>query len=352
MLSHPFKIYIVLVFCVAFFSCVPDTKQRQEALFKQYCASCHLAPSLDALPKHLWQEKVLPEMAARMGIRDSTNDPYKNLSLSEQGAILKTGMYPSNPIIKKEDWNLLQDYILDNAPDAITKVPKRNLNIITQFDTEVISIDSISGSNISYINYNADSNKIYCGSLRGNLVSYDFSSKNVSHVLRAGSTITHFSQFADTTFLTTIGFLLPSELPAGDLGIKEGANIKSLPQKLHRPVYTTVKDLNKNGNKELIISEFGDLKGQLSLWSKNKSGHYIESVLRSQPGTTRTIVQDMNNDGKDDIIVLASQGDENIEIFFQKDNLEFYGERVLRFPPQYGTSWFELVDFNKDAFLT
>src|SRR5690606_10019070 len=64
----------------------------------------------------------------------------------------------------------------------------------------------------------------------------------------------------------------------------------------------------------------------------------------------RVISEDMNNDGKKDLVALAAQGDESVYIFYQKVNLEFKMDKVIRLSPVYGSSWFELVDYNGDGY--
>ena len=160
MLSNVFIRSFLVIGITLFIGCTPSKKDRQVALFDSYCASCHMAPDINSLPKHLWKNKVLPEMAARMGIRDSTNNPFKGVSLVEQGEILKTGVYPSNPIIAMKDWKILEEYILNNAPDSLSSYPTRPLAEIKQFQTKTLAIDSIEGSNISYLKIDQNNHKI------------------------------------------------------------------------------------------------------------------------------------------------------------------------------------------------
>ncbi|PKA96411.1 VCBS repeat protein [Flavobacteriaceae bacterium MAR_2009_75] len=332
-------------------SCTSSKEEKQLTLYKTHCASCHALPSIEALPKNLWQDKVLPEMAARMGVRDSTNNPYEDLSLVEQGAVLQTGIYPTSPIISLEDWALLKEYIINNAPNKLVEVPPKDLNRLSQFKERAIALDSSNGSSFSYLKFNSERNSIYAGTLRGQLLEYNFKNGLSEKVLRAGSTITDYTQIGDTAYLTTIGFMLPSEIPAGNLGIKEGQIVKSLPQKLHRPVHTLIHDFNNDGKNELVISEFGDLQGKLAFWKKNEKGHFIETVLIKQPGFVKSVAADMNNDGLDDIISLSSQGNEGVVILFQGEDTKFFSRKVLSFPPHYGSSWFEIVDFDNDGNL-
>jgi len=52
---------------------------------------------------------------------------------------------------------------------------------------------------------------------------------------------------------------------------------------------------------------------------------------------------------KKDLIALTSQGDETISILYQEDSLTFRSEKVIRFSPIYGISWFELIDYDSDG---
>ncbi|MCB0373839.1 MAG: VCBS repeat-containing protein, partial [Muricauda sp.] len=74
-----------------------------------------------------------------------------------------------------------------------------------------------------------------------------------------------------------------------------------------------------------------------------------KEVLLNLPGAIRTIAKDMDNDGRKDIVALMTQSNESITIFYQTDDLEFESKNVLEFSPVYGTSWFELVDYNGDG---
>jgi hypothetical protein len=69
------------------------------------------------------------------------------------------------------------------------------------------------------------------------------------------------------------------------------------------------------------------------------------------PGATKVYIKDMDSDGKKDIVALFAQADESIYIFYNKGNLNFEPKRVLRFPPDYGTTDMVLVDYNKDGLL-
>lgn len=344
------KTFIAIALCpMLFTSCEQNKKPKEVVLYESYCASCHIAPDIQDLPKELWETSVLPAMAARMGIRTEENHPYKKLGFEEQAAVIKSGVYPDKPIIDLEDWKILQEYIISMAPkglpqDTVTKSSAP----LTQFQQLPIELDSIPGSLITYLDYD-NQGVINTGSMRGTLASYQLEEKDndVLGQYRSAISDVHFKE--DNIFVTAMGQLLPSEIPSGFLLKSNGENIRPLLTGLHRPVHTLFYDLDGNGPEEIIVSEFGDLAGKLTLWTPKQDGSYDQQLLLGQPGIIRVVAQDMDADGKSDLVVLSSQGDEGITILYQQEDLSFAADKVLRFSPVYGTSWFELVDYDGDG---
>ena len=342
--------FIFLISLGLLASCTVSKEERQVTLYKNYCASCHIAPDLNALPKQLWESKVLPEMASRMGIRDPKNHPYLNLPFAEQAEIIKTGIYPGKPIIKLEDWQLLKDYILTMAPETMPKDSvEKNSKELQQFVVEPLALDSAKGSLITYLKHDAIKNSVITGTVRGRLFEFDIAKNRNTNIGRAGGPISDFSTENDASYITTMGSLLPSEISSGQILKKKEDKTESIAGLLHRPVHSLVHDMNQDGRDELVVSEFGDLRGKLSLLIEEENGSYRKQVLLDQPGIIRVLAKDMNDDGKEDLIALTSQGDESITIFYQKENLQFDVEKAIRFSPVYGSSWFELVDYDGDG---
>lgn len=104
---------------VTFASCAPNNEKKAVALDANHCARCHFASDINSLLRSLWKDQVLPDMAARMGIIDSINNPYKGPSFKQQEAIMKTGIYNGGATIAMEDWELLREYIMEMAPETI-----------------------------------------------------------------------------------------------------------------------------------------------------------------------------------------------------------------------------------------
>jgi hypothetical protein len=277
-------------------------------------------------------------------------DPLEGLSFMEQEAMLKTGVYPPTPLIKREDWELLKKYVLDMAPDSLPHNDQNNeRNELVQFRSNPISLDTLTTSLYTYIKFDSSDRLIYLGDLTGRLSTYDYQNDSLIAKVRLGSAITDYKVQKGVEYVTTVGFLDPSSIPSGKIFIRESNEGTVIPEILHRPVHTLIHDLNKDGIDELVVSEFGDLSGALSLLKRKADSNFEKVILLDQPGSIRVLAEDMNHDGKDDLVALTAQGDESITILYQEDDLKFRPEKAIRFSPIYGSSWFELVDYDGDG---
>ncbi|TMU56439.1 FG-GAP repeat domain-containing protein [Flagellimonas algicola] len=323
--------------CFMFHSCAPEKPKREVVLYQQYCASCHMLPKIEHLPKDIWKNGVLPDMLSRMEIEEMHRGPTQ----------VQSGFRPK---IKLADWLLLENYILDMAPEELepNKIPTSEF--LDSFEPRTLALDNQNGALISYLQALENGGQIYYGDIQGNLSVYDFQNKNVNTIFIGNTPITWYNQSDSLEIITEVGILDPSEQEHGKLISKRNGDVNPINHALHRPVHTLMEDLNSDGNVEMVVSEFGDETGQLSILIQNAPGEYQKQTLLNQPGCIRTLSKDMDKDGKLDLITLTSQGNESITVLYQMENLKFRAEKVLEFSPVYGSSWFELVDYNMDGY--
>jgi hypothetical protein len=109
-------------------------------------------------------------------------------------------------------------------------------------------------------------------------------------------------------------------------------------------------DLNGDGKLGELVCEFGHLTGALSWYENLGDNHYSRHVLRPIPGAIKAYVQDYNHDGLPDLFVLFAQGEEGIFLFTNRGHGQFDEKEILNFPPSYGSTYFEMDDFNHDGF--
>src|SRR5262249_39637811 len=99
---------------------------------------------------------------------------------------------------------------------------------------------------------------------------------------------------------------------------------------------------------DYVICGYGNYSGSLFLLN-NKGDHFEKIILRGKPGSIRSIVTDVNNDDRPDILALLAQGDEGVYLYEQGADGSFAERNLLQFSPSYGSISIELADFNNDG---
>ena len=334
--SFPLLQWSLLIF-IWLTSCNPEPEKREVALYGRYCASCHPAPKIEELPKDIWKNSILPDMVARMDIEEMYQEPGQE----------KIGFRPQ---IKLADWTALENYIVSLAPTQLPNTPLPKQEILAGFRPLELQLDDQNGALYTFLVYEEGKNTMTVGDISGKVKRYDFTSKTISEVYTGTTPVTWYNDMGAMAFITEVGILDPSELARGKIVVKKASDTIALKNTLHRPIHNLVQDLNNDGNLEMVVSEFGNESGRLSLLVSNSGRDYEKRVLLNQPGCIKTLAKDMDGDGKLDLITITSQGNESITILYQKEDLVFEAVKVLEFSPVYGSSWFELVDYNGDGF--
>ena len=328
----------------------PHFADDGKVLFTRYCTTCHMEPDPAGLTKVIWQSHVLPIMASRMGIIYPNYDPLRGLSDEERAIVKKHNIIPDEPILTNEEYGKIVNYILSNAPDTVSFDQKRLTRDkpLKQFVRQDIQIDDLAPSLITGLEYNASAKTLWIGNFYKKVYQWQFD-KGVTKVISTNSPVVDFNFYKSDTYFTEIGKLYPTELSTGSYSLLKDSISSSLITELHRPVHTEIEDLDNDGVPEVVVCNFGNKTGSLSLFKKTRTGKYNEQVLMPLAGAIKCYIKDMDGDGRKDIVAMFSQGDESVWIFYQKDKLKFKAKRVLRFPPDYGTTDMVLVDYNGDG---
>ncbi len=327
---------------------LPNKELSVELKYQAYCGSCHLAPDPKNITKSIWKEKVLPEMGARLGYKYDKYNPLAKNSMEENLFIRMSNTYPNKSIIDTVSWHQIYEYLISLAPDSIaTDVNRISRNSeLVQFQSKGISLDKIASARVTNIQFKKETSQFIIGDAYG--AGYGWPQSVKDSVLSFSSPLVSYHKKGDEMFFTEIGFMNPSEKPLGLTYKKHLGITDTLVKELHRPVYTEIADLNSDGIDEIIICEFGNLTGELSLLVHLESG-YEKRTLLAVPGTVKVEIRDMDEDGRKDIVTLASQGNEGIYILYQKGDLQFSPTQIIQLGPEYGLSWYETLDYDADG---
>ncbi|RRA97607.1 FG-GAP repeat domain-containing protein [Larkinella rosea] len=332
----------------------PSGLSGQE-LAQTYCKSCHAFPSPDLLEKHIWKQKVLPQMALRMGFSADSLSPFRQMSDPEEiQRVLVSGSFANSPMIHPDDWAKITAYYLEKAPEKpLPQAPKPPVSYdlpLFKLRQPAQSVDNL----VTLLHYEPENRRIAVGSRRGNLFFLNNELQKVDSVVTFSAPSSLRTRKDGSLDVLTMGTMDPNDLQNGELlHINRNPGTQKIERsvllkRLQRPVEATYADLNGDGKEDILVCQFGFYVGQLT-WFENAGSTYIEHILEPVPGAIRATVTDMNGDGRAEIVVLLSQSDEQVAIFNNEGGGRFWKKTVLRFPPAFGSSYLDIVDFDQDG---
>ncbi|NND31213.1 MAG: VCBS repeat-containing protein [Saprospiraceae bacterium] len=338
--------FISLIFS---FTACQSTREAPDAgkqLIKQYCTTCHLTPDPKSLTKTIWQDQVLPKMGAYLGMSTSFTELKYLSSLQQVGAA------PAQPMLNESEWSKIQDYILSHAPDTLMvskayPILKNELEVFRKIDLGLSSPSSTT----SLVSFRKGHKSILFGSAKtASLYQLNLSDNRIDSI-PVGGAPSALVEKDGYIFLLSMGQIYPNDSKEGSL-LKIKSDPLTIEEKiltqLPRPVHFQIVDLDDDLDDDIIVSGFGNILGQLS-WHENQGRYFENHILSDLPGAIKTIYQDLNEDGIKDIVALMAQGDEGIYLHAGSYKKDFQPRKsILRFPPNYGSTYFELTDFNDD----
>jgi hypothetical protein len=359
------KKIIFFIIAVLFFSyCSNSPTAMQQANTNQssnksgkelaqiYCGNCHKYPEPSLLDKATWTKELLPNMGARLGIKTPNYDPLKSINGLDKMMIEAENIYPNMPLINQEDWQKIIAFYQNEAPDSL-KLVETKIPILPLKGFDIRSLNQPNFPPLVTLTKIDEENKaLFIGTLEGKLSVFSTKNKElmVQNTYNGYSPTVSIMQPENNQLLVlNIGTIHPNEQQEGSvLQInKTTKQSVSLFNMLKRPVCFASSD---NGKSDMLICEYGYQKGQLSYYKKvNKT--WRGDLVSDTAGAIKALPYDFNKDGLNDFAVLMAQGDEHINIYYAQKNGSLQPQQVLQFPPVYGSSDMQLIDFNKDGWV-
>lgn len=336
-------------------STVVQASLSDEQLAHARCQSCHAYPRPELLDRRTWKNVVLPRMGHRMGIYEGGTRPD---SLFESGLggelVREANIFPEEPTLPPDQWERIVEYYLRTAPTELPPPPDHP-EISTGLEYFRVQTPAFRTDPpmTTLVEVGRDRN-LFLGDAKGTLtiLGSNFRERFTMDIPSAPAAL---ERMGNRYLVTMMGSVPPTDNPTGrivELALRLRTNqykYSTLIDSLHRPVYAVPADLNRDGRQDLVVNEFGWRLGSIS-WFENRGGEtYRKHVLRDSPGAIRSVLRDFDGDGRQDIVALIAQGDEGVYLYRNEGGGQFEEERLLRFPPSYGSTHFQLVDFNQDG---
>ncbi len=323
----------------------PTTPDSTNTLLTSHCGRCHSLPSPADLDKNTWATHILPRMGYFLGI-------YASDTL--RSALLETpaleSVFPASPQLTTAEWEKICDYFLTLSPDSLPRYEPPPAKEQTLFKPHFSPIFSSPPGTIDLL-----------FSKYGGYYASDIHKEQVwwsqpPNELRAGNKIpggvVDITETPNGLYFTCIGNFSPTDVPSGSIYFQPNnpqAKSQLIIQQLIRPVHTSIADINDDGYDDLVVAEFGKWNGQLSWWEGQESNTFRQHILSRQTGPIKTDIRDYDGDGRKDVLALFGQGDEGFRLFLNQGANRFVEKKLLSFPPSWGSSDFQIVDWNHDG---
>ncbi|MEM6346660.1 MAG: VCBS repeat-containing protein [Bacteroidota bacterium] len=334
--------------------CEQNLQRSGKELAEIYCARCHQYVSPELLPKEVWKQDVLPYMGARMGMSKMPDTLYKDYNMMEAQQVKSAGIYAPKPYMSEADWQRLQAYIIAQAPETLTVVSQTHWQASKRFKSSFPELPFKGKPYVSMVDIEPKSKSVSLASANGQYAKLkaDFETTDFAEI---PGVIVHQQKLKEDLLMLGIApslmAMYPAQRPTGALIRFENGELRQFNLAaggLVRPVHFELADLNQDGDKDLIICQFGHLIGKLS-WFEFNGREYEERIIKAVPGATKVYVEDLDGDDDMDLIVQFAQGNEGISMFLNDGAGNFLEKRLLNLPSIMGSSDFEWLDLDADG---
>lgn len=327
----------------------PAPTSEAGRLVQQHCGGCHVSPAAAALDKQTWLDDVLPAMAPKLGINVLWGtEYYPNEGVSSASAV------------SFSDWMTIVDYYRQRAPDSL-QMPAPAAS--RQMDLPLFEVRKPQRADArrpatTMVAVDPQARRIYTSDATAKTLTQWDAALTPTRIGPAGL-IGVDARFTETAsgdrevVITSIGTMRAVNASTGRV---QAINLKAdssrvLAQGLPRPVSSVPADLNQDGRQDWVVCGFGHDTGALYALIQEPGGAFETHVIRNVPGAVDARVQDVNGDGWPDVVALFAHSDEGVWLFTNDKEGGFTSTNLLRFPPVYGSSSLDLVDFNDDGAL-
>ena len=342
-----------------------DAYARGSMLAGQICATCHLAPSPQDLPRDSWTElfQVKRVMFTAAGILSSTLSPegalaYRELTAGRKG--LWDPPYPGFSVPATGFADLIYYHATASPQD---RAPVRSVpagpRVPHALRTLVPGNQHLGGFLLSKV---MDDGFVVLGAAASpSLMVLDAHGVEQSRLSLPGVP-TGLTKGPDGDYYLTIiaenlqTMMYPLQGQILRLRYENQAFHDPVPvaRGLDRPVRVHFADLDGNGEASMLVVEFGWMTGGIPRFTPDSSrsgGWRKKDRFLDAPGVIGVESADMNGNGRTDLVVLIAQAEQTLNIFYNQGGGKFQRDVLLQKSPGFGFNSLTLADITDDGKL-
>ena len=314
----------------------------------QHCTRCHLLPSPSQVPRETWPF-VLTWMSNYLG--------YTNIYGPFQNNV-DSALIPSEPVLGENDLQTLAEYYLLFAPESphdfqgsgvVQPVP------FVQFAPKPPPMDLPPDELITLTHWDVGQQNFYIGrGMHRALQVFDRAGRLMLN-LASESEPVGVEPLANGFRLTLLGDFFEDKERGQlvDITVSGADELQSTAriEGYRRLTQSLSVDLNQDGHEDLLLVGFGaGVLGKVSVFWGNRSGMFQdETTLFDKAGALNAKDQDLDRDGRLDILLLTAQQHQELLFFRQNESGSFSKQILIKQFAGYGYNQFDLVDWNRDG---
>lgn len=339
------------------------------ALAAAHCQRCHMMPEPEHLPKETWPF-VLAWMDNYLG--------HTNLNPDNQGLVIRAYV-PPQPVVSKAELAAIHAHFLDNAPtQAQLRHPPRDLPTIELFDAVTPKLGLKPHDMAIALHVDDARGHLYVGTGRHRkLHIFKAATGERLDEVQLPTEPIDIDPFEGGYRLTLMGSFDFDEA-LGELrhitGFGPSRRDVTLLRGAHRITQSASADLDGDGHEDIALVGFGDGYGPgglgtLSvLWSTARfdalvqgpqkpfgqgplPGALVSEQLLNRAGPLNCVIADFDKDGRQDILLAASQAYQELLLYQNLGNRRFKTHKVMETYPSFGLNHVAAADFDKDGHL-
>jgi len=330
-----------------------DPLARGRDLARQHCQGCHLQPDPDQLDQATWYSQTLPRMSIRLGFMPQSIERHPEADL-----LKASGRFASSPFIPLEDWKAITNFYVASAPARpLPQARTQPIRVgLKSFRVELgaVAPGVTNAPETTLVCIDPPNRRLMVGDGARKTVEVRGADGGLRQLQSIGNVPVGLSFAPGLAVLASIGSFMPSDRPVADVrrwspAPGGGGPASIVLTNLPRVTQATLEDLNGDGRQDLLVCAFGNTMGRFS-WHENQGGgKFVEHVLLDKPGAIAARVLDFNQDGRPDIGVLVAQEIESFLVFLNEGGGRFTLKVGFQQSPLFGHTSFDVADFDGDG---